>query len=95
MCIWERDHHCVFIGNCVGRDNISAFNLLCILTAACGLLYLAVVMGGAALLEKELTAADWILGFISLSLLLGCTYMYLYVWNRRRRMMQRFPRFFE
>uniref|UniRef100_A0A0N7ZCT8 Palmitoyltransferase n=1 Tax=Scylla olivacea TaxID=85551 RepID=A0A0N7ZCT8_SCYOL len=95
VCIWERDHHCFFIGNCVGRDNINAFNLLCILTATCGFLYLAVVMGGAVLREKELRGADWILGFISLSLLLGCIYMYLYVRNRRRRMMQRFPMFFE
>ncbi|XP_045123749.1 probable protein S-acyltransferase 16 [Portunus trituberculatus] len=95
MCIWERDHHCFFIGNCVGRDNINAFNLLCILTAACGFLYLAVVMGGAVLRERELQHADWILGFICLSLLLGCTHMYLYVRNRRTRMVQRFPIFFE
>lgn len=94
VCIWERDHHCFFTGNCVGRDTIRVFKLLCLLTATNGFLYIIMVMAPLGY-KAELQPKDWFLGFVSSALCLFGLNMYNYVEKRRTRMKERYPMFFE
>lgn len=94
MCVWERDHHCFVVGNCVGRNNIQAFLLLCVLVWACGLLSLCQTAAGVFVYRKAMQPLDWGTVINSSFLLLFCTYMHEYVRRRRQRVKKRFPELF-
>ena len=70
VCVWERDHHCLVTGNCVGRDNVQSFSLLYILASTGGLLYLIMVMGGAWRYHVELLPREWLQGALSVYFLI-------------------------
>lgn len=94
ICVWEREHHCFVTGNCLGRDNVQAFNLLYILCSTSGLLYLTVVMGAAWWRHVALVPREWLQGALSFYFLVRYSQVYLRVKRRRRRWKQRYPLFF-
>ena len=51
QCIVEMDHHCPFIDNCVGLDNLRPFTLF--------LLYAVLGVGYVLMLSMSLVMTDW------------------------------------
>lgn len=94
VCIWERDHHCYVIGNCVGRDNVKAFLMLCVMAWTCAFSCLSLTMAKVISYKEKLVFHDWVIIIGSLTVLSLCTFLCINVRNRRGRWKKRFPKYF-
>lgn len=95
ICIWERDHHCYVIGNCVGRDNVKAFLMLCIVAWTCALACLSLTVADRFIYKEDFVPHDWVIIIGSLVMLVLCIFLYTNVRKRRTRWRKRFPKYFD
>ena len=94
QCVWERDHHCRYVGNCLGRDNVQAFMLMYAWMPTVTLVHLAILVGGAWWRQLPLTLFQCIQGASSLALHIFFVFFIDVVRGNRRRIKQRYPTFF-
>lgn len=93
VCVWEQDHHCVVLRNCIGRDNVKVYaEMLYTMILTC-------VVSIMFCVSHMIFLGDYLSEFLMLLILLAMFGLFVFftitLRTRRKRLQEKFPQYFD